>query len=248
MKALNDISPSKQDKEKNEIVRKYWINHAATEYVDELGLFNLRMKQLENAEEILVGQIDKDTIKLSKARDPNDLITLLEADIYGITDEDVENYQIRPSIVVTETMQYSNEHGTNSTNQKSDGENLVKTTSCDELKSSQRSVPNEIAETYTNQYRKKAWKQRSVEIKSGPKVQVLVKRNVHALEKMLGKKFKKWNCTVRDATWEEPDYRLIVEFNDIERAEVAVINNSVVRAELVDFRYVMTQENSRVEH
>ena len=219
-------------------------------------------------------EIDYDTIKLSKARDPNDLITLIEADMYGITEDDVQNYKVKTSPnknygtpgstekmldsnvnTMPSKVQYFNVQQENSTSGDRDeikptklniqaiprgydkGEYIPRTTDRESI---------EIVDSYAYAYRGMLWKQRTVEIKATPIIQVLVKRNLHVIEKMLGKKFRKWVCTVQDATWLAPDYRLIIEFNNLERAVIAIINERVVRANVVDFKYVMTKENSRV--
>jgi hypothetical protein len=73
-----------------------WLDDLAPEYTDELGLYNLRMKQLDLREQVLERQINEDSIKLAVKTTPMDLVTELEAKLYKISDEDVKNYLARP--------------------------------------------------------------------------------------------------------------------------------------------------------
>jgi hypothetical protein len=74
-----------------------WLEELAPEYTDELGLYNLRMKQLDLREQVLERQINEDSMKLAIKTTPMDLVTELEAKLWKITDEDVKNYLSRPS-------------------------------------------------------------------------------------------------------------------------------------------------------
>lgn len=59
-----------------------WIEENAKEYLDDLGIYNLKLKQMSLTEQQLQKDIDASNTKLSTLKDPKDLVSLLQGRLY----------------------------------------------------------------------------------------------------------------------------------------------------------------------